>query len=57
MYTLKVPTYGFHWPENGFVKTEACSQETNVLYFVIKPTRCTNFTDLFCRDFRDKINL
>jgi len=31
MYILNVPPYSLHWPEGGFVKTETCSQETNVL--------------------------
>jgi hypothetical protein len=31
MYTLNVPPYGERWPEDGFVKNEICSQETNVL--------------------------
>jgi hypothetical protein len=31
MYTLNVPLYGFEWLEDGFVKTERRSQETNAL--------------------------
>ena len=26
MCTLNVPTYTKHWPEDGLVKTEKCSQ-------------------------------
>jgi len=26
------------------------AQDTNTNFFVIKPTRCTNFTNLFCHE-------
>ena len=32
MYTLSVPPYSYHWPEDGFVKTETCSQEPDELW-------------------------
>jgi len=34
MITLNVHLYGFHLPEHGLVKTETCSQETNVFYLL-----------------------
>jgi hypothetical protein len=35
MHTLSVPPYSQHWSEDGFVETETCSQETNVLKLFI----------------------
>jgi len=31
MNTLNIPPCSLHWPEDGFVETETCSQKTNVL--------------------------